>query len=198
MQPGWTVSRPPRRPRRPAGGEHAAENRLPGHRDADGRRFHRWHERAARLRPAPRALRVRAPSTPGSFLRAFSHGNVRQLDAVHRRLLAGLAARAPLLPGKDVLAYPGIDACPRRVYGVTKQGAAFGATCRCPKSPARMSELGCAQVALSALPLRRRVLVVGPRRGVSALTLSHRSFGVRRLDQRGVSRMTRAPAAQAR
>ena len=71
---------------------------------------------------------VRAPSTLGSFLRAFGHGNVRQLDAVHRRLLAGLAARAPLLPGKDVLAYLDIDACQRRVYGVTKQGAAFGAT----------------------------------------------------------------------
>ena len=32
---------------------------------------------------------VRAPPALGSFLRAFHHGNVRQLDAVHRRLLAG-------------------------------------------------------------------------------------------------------------
>ncbi len=32
---------PPRQRRRPAGRGHAAENRLPGHRDADGRRFHR-------------------------------------------------------------------------------------------------------------------------------------------------------------
>ncbi len=95
---------------------------------------------------------VRAPSTPGSFLRAFSHGSVRQLDAVHRRLLAGLAARAPLLPGKDMLACPGIDACQRRVYGVTRQGAAFGAAkiqgkvvsvrglnllASCPPAPAR-------------------------------------------------------------
>ena len=47
---------------------------------------------------------------------------------MHRRLLAGVAARAPLLPGKDVLAYLDIDACQRRVYGVTKQGAAFGTT----------------------------------------------------------------------
>ena len=36
---------------------------------------------------------VRAPSTLGSFLRAFSWGNVRQLEAVNRRLLAELAAR---------------------------------------------------------------------------------------------------------
>ncbi len=35
---------------------------------------------------------IRAPSTLGSFLRAFSWGNVRQLEAVSRRLLAELAA----------------------------------------------------------------------------------------------------------
>ena len=69
---------------------------------------------------------VRAPSTLGSFLRAFDHGTVRQLQAVHRRLLPGLTRRAPLLPGKDVLAYLDVDACQRRVYGHEKQGAAFG------------------------------------------------------------------------
>jgi hypothetical protein len=69
---------------------------------------------------------VRAPSTLGSFLRSFDHGTVRQLQAVHRRLLPGLARRAPLLPGKDVLAYLDVDACQRRVYGYKKQGAAFG------------------------------------------------------------------------
>jgi hypothetical protein len=69
---------------------------------------------------------VRAPSTLGSFLRSFDHGTVRQLPAVHRRLLPGLARRAPLLPGKDVLAYLDVDACQRRVYGHKKQGAAFG------------------------------------------------------------------------
>src|SRR5689334_20647458 len=36
---------------------------------------------------------IRAPSTLGSFLRAFEHGNVRQLAAVHRRVLAELAVR---------------------------------------------------------------------------------------------------------
>ena len=39
-----------------------------------------------------------------------------------RRLLASLAARAPLLPGKDVLAYLDIDACQRRVYGGDQAG----------------------------------------------------------------------------
>ena len=48
---------------------------------------------------------VRAPSTLGSFLRAFNHGNVRQLAAVHRRVLAELAARTPLLPGGQELAF---------------------------------------------------------------------------------------------
>jgi hypothetical protein len=53
---------------------------------------------------------VRAPSAVGSFLRSFDHGTVRQLQAVYRRLLPGLARRAPLLPGKDVLACPGAGA----------------------------------------------------------------------------------------
>ena len=35
---------------------------------------------------------VRAPSTLGTFLRAFTFGHVRQLDAVAARLLAALAA----------------------------------------------------------------------------------------------------------
>ncbi|MGW4561531.1 hypothetical protein ACWEN3_03665 [Streptomyces sp. NPDC004561] len=33
---------------------------------------------------------IRAPSTPGTFLRAFAHGHALQLHAVHRRFLAGL------------------------------------------------------------------------------------------------------------
>ena len=45
---------------------------------------------------------VRAPSTLGSFLRAFSWGNVRQLEAVNRRLLAELAARTHPAPGVRV------------------------------------------------------------------------------------------------
>lgn len=69
---------------------------------------------------------IRAPSTLGSFIRAFDHGNVRQLAAVHRRMLARLAAQAPLLPGADTLAFVDVDSVQRRVYGATKQGAAFG------------------------------------------------------------------------
>jgi hypothetical protein len=71
---------------------------------------------------------VRAPSTLGSFLRSFTWGNVLQLEKVSRLLLAELARRAPLLPGKDVLAFVDIDSQQKRVYGHNKQGAGFGHT----------------------------------------------------------------------
>src|SRR4029450_10961227 len=41
---------------------------------------------------------IRAPSTLGSFLRAFDHGNVRQLAAVHRRVLGEPGHPAPVPP----------------------------------------------------------------------------------------------------
>jgi DDE family transposase len=71
---------------------------------------------------------IRAPSTLGSFLRSFTWGNVLQLGTVHRLVLAELARRAPLLPGKDVLAFVDIDSQQKRVYGRRKQGAASGHT----------------------------------------------------------------------
>lgn len=52
---------------------------------------------------------VRAPSTLGTFLRAFTFGHVRQLDAVAARMLAGLAVRTLLLAGADQVAYVDID-----------------------------------------------------------------------------------------
>jgi hypothetical protein len=71
---------------------------------------------------------VRAPSTLGSFLRSFTWGNARQLGKVSRELLGELARRAPLLPGKETLAFVDIDSQQKRVYGRKKQGAAFGHT----------------------------------------------------------------------
>jgi len=71
---------------------------------------------------------IRAPSTLGSFLRSFAWGNVLQLEKVSRLLLAELARRAPVLPGKDVLAFADIDSQQKRVYGHNKQGAGFGHT----------------------------------------------------------------------
>jgi hypothetical protein len=43
---------------------------------------------------------VRAPSPLGTFLRSFTFGHVRQLDAVASRLLINLAGQAPLLPAR--------------------------------------------------------------------------------------------------
>jgi hypothetical protein len=50
---------------------------------------------------------IRAPSTLGSFLRSFSWGSARQAEQVSRELLAEPAGRAPLLPGRDVVAFTG-------------------------------------------------------------------------------------------
>jgi Transposase DDE domain group 1 len=69
---------------------------------------------------------VRAPSTLGTFLRAFTFGHVRQLDAVAGRLLAELSRRSPLLPGADQVAYVDIDDTVKATYGYAKQGAGYG------------------------------------------------------------------------
>jgi len=69
---------------------------------------------------------VRAPSTVGSFLRVFSHGHNRQLQAVARRLLTALAAHTPLLPGADQLVHLDFDDTVKRTYGYAKQGAGYG------------------------------------------------------------------------
>jgi hypothetical protein len=52
---------------------------------------------------------VRAPSTLGTFLRAFTFGHVRQLDAVAAGLLARLAAATPLLPAADQWMFLDVD-----------------------------------------------------------------------------------------
>jgi hypothetical protein len=69
-----------------------------------------------------------APSTLGSFLRAFTFGHVRQLDAVAARVTANLAAMTPLLPGADQVAYVDIDDTVRQTYGYAKQGVGYGYT----------------------------------------------------------------------
>jgi hypothetical protein len=72
-----------------------------------------------------------APSTLGSFLRAFRFGHVRQLDAVAARFLSGLANHTPLLescpgspPGVGVVI--DVDDTIVEVHGYRKQGAGFG------------------------------------------------------------------------
>jgi hypothetical protein len=71
---------------------------------------------------------VRAPSTLGTFLRTFTFGHVRQLDAIAARLIARLAAATPLLPGADQWLVVDIDDTVRQTYGYAKQGAGRGYT----------------------------------------------------------------------
>jgi hypothetical protein len=72
--------------------------------------------------------RVRAPSTLGTFLRSFSFGHVRQLDAVAARFLVRLSGCSPLLSGADAVAYLDVDDTVRAVHGYAKQGAGYGYT----------------------------------------------------------------------
>ena len=69
-----------------------------------------------------------APSTLGSFLRAFTFGHVRQLDAVASRFLAGLAAQAPLISQEagSGQVMVDIDDTIIEVHGYTKQGSGYG------------------------------------------------------------------------
>jgi hypothetical protein len=71
---------------------------------------------------------VRAPSTLGTFLRLFTFGHVRQLDAVAAGFLARLVAVTPLLPGAGQVAFVDVDDTVRATYGYAKQGAGPGYT----------------------------------------------------------------------
>ena len=69
---------------------------------------------------------IRAPSTLGTFLRAFTHGHVQQLNTVLRASLIGLATRVNLLPGAEQVVFLDLDSTHRQVYGYAKQGAEHG------------------------------------------------------------------------
>jgi Transposase DDE domain group 1 len=71
---------------------------------------------------------VRAPSTLGTFLRLFTFGHVRQLDAVAAGFLARLTAATPLLSGVGQVAFVDVDDTVRATYGYAKQGAGRGYT----------------------------------------------------------------------
>ncbi len=69
------------------------------------------------------------PSTlGGSFLRSFTFGHVRQLDAVASRLLVNLAGEAAIVSsGPDGgLVFVDVDDTIIEVHGPKKQGAGFG------------------------------------------------------------------------
>jgi hypothetical protein len=69
---------------------------------------------------------VMAPSTLGTFLRAFTFGHVRQLDRLSEELLSrawGFGAG----PGEEPMTID-IDSTIQQVYGKQKQGSAYGYT----------------------------------------------------------------------
>jgi len=76
--------------------------------------------------------RIYAPSTLGSFLRTFTFGYVRRLDAVASRFLGGPARQAPnLVPAPAVHSGSGyvfvdVDDTIIEVHGHKKQGVGFG------------------------------------------------------------------------
>lgn len=69
-----------------------------------------------------------APSTLGSFLRAFTFGHVRQLDAVAARFLRNLTGHTSLLAQEADNGYVFVDVDDTiiQVHGHQKQGAGFG------------------------------------------------------------------------
>ncbi|MGB3374466.1 MAG: IS1380 family transposase [Microbacterium sp.] len=71
---------------------------------------------------------VYAPSTLGSFLRSFTFGHVRQLDAVASRFLIALAGEAPIVPASTggQMVFVDVDDTIIEVHGPKKQGAGFG------------------------------------------------------------------------
>lgn len=71
-------------------------------------------------------FRVMAPSTLGTFLRAFTFGHVRQLDRVAGETL-GRAWRLGAGPGDDPVTID-LDSTICEVHGHQKQGAAYGYT----------------------------------------------------------------------
>jgi hypothetical protein len=71
--------------------------------------------------------RTYAPSTLGSFLREFTFGHVRQLDAVASRVLGNLTGAAPLLrAGDGERVMVDLDDTIIEIHGYQKQGAGFG------------------------------------------------------------------------
>jgi hypothetical protein len=104
---------------------------------------------------------MRAPSTLGTFLRAFTHGHVQQLNTVLRQSLVALAERVNLLPGVDQVVFVDVDSTHRQVYGYAKQGAEHGRV----KGKKTLHPL----IAIVSTPIARPVVAgVRLRRGKSA------------------------------
>lgn len=87
---------------------------------------------------------LRAPSTLGTFLRAFTFGHVRQLDRVLDVAL-GRAWQAGAGPGEGRLVID-IDSFVGEVHGYEKQGAAYGYTRELGYHPLLATRAGTSEV----------------------------------------------------
>lgn len=106
-------------------------------------------------------FRVMAPSTIGTFLRAFTFGHVRQLDAVADRVLKrvwDLGAG----PGSGDALVIDVDSTIAEVHGHHKQGAAYGYTKVLGYHPLLATRAGTGEV----LHARMRKGSAGSSRGV--------------------------------
>ncbi len=117
-----------------------------------------------------------APSTLGTFLRAFTFGHVRQLDRLLAEALTR-AWRAGAGPGEGRLVVD-VDSFIGEVHGYEKQGASFGYTKRRGYHPLMASRAGTGEV-----------LHVRLRKGKA-----HSSRGVLRFAEELIARVARAGA----
>lgn len=73
---------------------------------------------------------VKAPSTLGTFLRAFTFGHVRQLGAIAAAMLTRLAVLVTILSGqddhRDAVTWLDVDDTMRETNGYAKQGVGYG------------------------------------------------------------------------
>ena len=116
-----------------------------------------------------------APSTLGTFLRAFTFGHVRQLDRLLAETLTR-AWRAGAGPGNGRLVVD-VDSFIGEVHGYEKQGAGFGYTKKARVSPARWP----------AAPDTGEVLHIRLRKGKANI-----SRGVLRFAEELIARVARA------
>ena len=89
-------------------------------------------------------FKVMAPSTIGTFLRSFTFGHVRQLDAVLNRTLTR-AWRSGVGPGDTALVID-LDSTICEVHGHAKQGASYGYTRRLGYHPLLATRAGTGEV----------------------------------------------------
>ncbi len=79
--------------------------------------------------PWARLLRpAKASSTIGTWLRSFTYGQVRQLDAIARHLLLVCWAAGAGPHRLDELLYLDLDSTIIQTHGLAKRGAFFGCT----------------------------------------------------------------------